>query len=75
MNVFTINEHSGHLGPVTCTIYINVFCNLTSIDQAVSEKKVFKNNGHLHVYSPGAGADNPLHLGSNVFIYSIIQSI
>ena len=26
------------------------------------EKKVFENNGHMHVhvYSPGAGADNPL---------------
>ena len=25
----------------------------------------FDNNGHIHEYSPGAGADNPL--GSNVF--------
>ena len=32
-----------------------------------------KNNGHIHVYSPGAGADNPL--GSKIFINSIIQSI
>ena len=24
------------------------------------EKKIFENGGHLHVYSPGAGADNPL---------------
>ena len=23
MKVFTINEHGGHLGHVTCTIYIN----------------------------------------------------
>ena len=40
--------------------------------QAVSEK-MFDNNGYIHVYSPGAGTDNPL--GSNCFINSIIQSI
>ena len=34
---------------------------------------MFENNGYVHVYSPGAGADN--RLGSNVFINSIIQSI
>ena len=32
--------------------------------QAVSEKKMFEHYGHIHVYSPragaGAGADNPL---------------
>ena len=28
--------------------------------QVVSEKKMFENNGHIHVYSPWAGADNPL---------------
>ena len=27
---------------------------------AVSEKKMFEYYGHIHVYSPGAGADNPL---------------
>ena len=26
---------------------------------------MFENNGHIHVYSPGAGADNPL--GSKSF--------
>ena len=26
---------------------------------------MFENNGHIHVYSPGAGADNPL--GSKFF--------
>ena len=26
---------------------------------------MFENNGHIHVYSPRAGADNPL--GSNYF--------
>ena len=29
-------------------------------DPGVSEKKMFEYCGHLHVYSPGAGADNPL---------------
>ena len=28
--------------------------------KAGSEKKIFENNGHIHVYSPGAGTDNPL---------------
>ena len=37
------------------------------------QKKMFENNGYIHVYSPGTGADNPLR--SNVFINSIIQSI
>ena len=35
------------------------------IGQAVSVEKMFENGGHIHVYSPGAGADNPL--GTNVF--------
>ena len=35
------------------------------IDHAVSEGKIFENNGHVHVYSPRAGADNPL--GSKSF--------
>ena len=36
------------------------------IGQVVSDsEKMFENNGHIHVYSPGAGADNPL--GSNSF--------
>ena len=43
------------------------------ISQAVSEKKKFENNGQINVYSPGAGADNPL--GSNFFINSVIQPI
>ena len=38
-------------------------CNLVLIGQVVSEKKLFKNKRHIHVYSPVAGADNPL--GSN----------
>ena len=30
-----------------------------------SLREQFENNGHIHVYSPGAGADNPL--GSKFF--------
>ena len=41
--------------------------------QAVSEKKMFENNSYVHVYSPGAGGDNPL--GQIFFINSIIQLI
>ena len=32
--------------------------NLALIAKAVSEK-MFENNGNIHVYSPGAGADTP----------------
>ena len=34
--------------------------NSVLIGQAVSEKKMFENNGHIHVFSPRAGADNTL---------------
>ena len=34
--------------------------NLALIGEAVSEKMMFKNNGHIHIYSPRAGVDNPL---------------
>ena len=37
------------------------------IGQAVSEKKLFQYAGNIHVYSLGAGADNPLE--SNLFHY------
>ena len=33
---------------------------------------MFENNGYVHVYSPGAVADNPQ---GSIFINSIIQSI
>ena len=49
---------------------------LALIRKAVSEK-MFGNNGHIHVYSNGEGAHNPL--GSNSFslhvTHSSIQSI
>ena len=66
LKVFNIYRHGGHLGHVTWTIYINflsffprrLHMNLAMIDPTVSEK-MFENNGHVHVYSPGAGADAP----------------
>ena len=45
--------------------------NLGLIGHAVSKKKMFENNGYVHVYSPGAGANNPW--GQIYFITSIIQ--
>ena len=58
----------GHLDHVTCTIYINFLSHFPrrihmkfGIDwPMVSEKKMFENNGHIHVYSPRTGADKPL---------------
>ena len=50
--------------------------NLAKIGQAVSEKKMFENNGHIHVFSPGAGTDNPKgNLFLNIFINTNFQSI
>ena len=63
--VFTIYSHGGHLGYMTWTIYISfhlLFLTMLHIKvgQVVSEKKIFEYYGRIHVYSPGAGADNPL---------------
>ena len=61
LKVFTINEHGGHFGHVTCTIYINFFphfqrrrhIKMALIGRAVSEK-MFGNNGYIHIYiAPG----------------------
>ena len=40
--------------------------------RAVSEEKIFENNGYVHIYSTGAGADNPL--GSICFSLTILFS-
>ena len=65
--VFTIYGHGGHLGHVTWTNYIKFRSPFQErrhikfgFDLAVSVEKTFKNGGHIQVYSPGAGADNPL---------------
>ena len=58
----------GDLGHLTKTIFIDLcphFPRRLHIKfgfdwLSVSEKKMFENNGHIHVYSPGAGADKPL---------------
>ena len=56
-------------GNVTWTIYFELSFplpkealhkNLALIGQAVLEKKIFENGCHIHEYSPGAVADNPL---------------
>ena len=56
--------HCSHLGYANKTVFINL-CppskrsstyNLALSGQAVSEK----NNGHIHVYNPGAGTDIPM---------------
>ena len=46
--------------------------NLALIGQAVSVEKMFENGGHIQVYSPGAGADNPL--GSIFFSLTVLFS-
>ena len=38
---------------------------LDLIGHAVSEKKMFAKYDHIHVYSPGAGTENPL--GTKLF--------
>ena len=43
------------------------------IGQADLEKKFSEKGGHIHVYSPGAGVDNPL--GSIFFNNTFNQSI
>ena len=43
------------------------------VGQAVSEKKMFEYYGHIHVYSSGTGADNPL--GQFFFIIINLLSI
>ena len=80
LKVFTIDKHGGHLGHVTCTIYISflsyfprrLHINLALIGQAVSEK-MFDDNGYIHVYSPGTGRQTPGC--QSLFINSIILSV
>ena len=68
--MFVISSHGGHLGYVTMTIYANfhslflrmLHIKFDLIGQAVLDKKIFQVYGHIHVYSPGARADNPLGL-------------
>ena len=77
---FTIYGCGGHLGHVIWTIYINFLSPFPrrlhmkfSLDlRSGFRKKIFANGGHIHVYSPVSGTDNPL--GQMLFIYIIIQS-
>ena len=73
LNVFAIYSHGCHLGHVTMTIYINFhrpFLTMLRIRFGSDwpsrfRDKMFEYYGHIHVYSPGAGADKPL--GTNCF--------
>ena len=68
LKVFVIYSHGGHLGHVTLTIYATFhspFLILLHIKFGFDwpssfRKKMFEYFGHKHVYSPGAGADNPI---------------
>ena len=68
--IFVIYSHGGHLGHVTMTFYTNfhsLFLRMLHIKfgfdcHAVLQKQMFAYFGHIHVYSPGAGAENPLGL-------------
>ena len=39
--------------------------NLALIGHVVSDRKMFENNGHIHVFSPGAGAKQPYGVKKN----------
>ena len=63
---FTIYGHGGHLGHVTWIIqYINFLSPFSrrlhmkfGLDrQSGFREEDVENNGHIHVYSPGVGAD------------------
>ena len=67
---FAIHSHGGHLGHVTLTIYANfhsLFLRMLQIKFGFDSPRTFREKrfeyfGHRHVYSPGAGIDNPLGL-------------
>ena len=81
MKVFNINEHGGHLGHDSCTIFINFFPtsqggstrNLALIGLSLSEKKMFDNNDYILYIAPGQGQTTPW--SQIVFINNIILLI
>ena len=64
---FYLYSHGGHLGHVTLTIYINFlypFLRMLHMKFGFDWPsgfmgEMFHYYGNIHVYSPGAGADNP----------------
>ena len=59
-----VYRSGGHLDHVTWTIYINFHSPYLrrlhlKISIEVVSGKMFENDSHIHVQSPGAGADNP----------------
>ena len=73
LKVFAIYGHDGDLDHVTNTIlYKFMFPNHIEASHNIwiwlakpSQENILENNGLIHAYSPGAGADNPY--GSNNF--------
>ena len=58
---FTIYGHGGHLGHVTWIIQYTNFLSPFHMKFGLDRQSGFReedveNNGHIHVYSPGAGA-------------------
>ena len=71
MNAFTIYGHGGqslscdldHLYNLSFPYPRRLHKKIGFDRPSILEKKIFENGGHIHVYSPGAEADNTL--GSN----------
>ena len=65
---FAIYGHGSHLGHVSKTIFTKFTFPLSKraphkVWASLAKrflKKLFESNDHTHVYSPGAGAENPL---------------
>ena len=68
--------HGSHLGHVSKTIFTKFTFPLPkraphNVWPCGLREKMLENNGHTHVYSPWAGADNPL--GLKFFFIKIIN--
>ena len=61
--VFSIYGHGGRLGHLTLNNLYTVSFPLPRRCHLKFGEKMLENNGqtHVHVYSPGAGADSPCH--------------
>ena len=77
LKVFTINEHGGHLGHVTCTYYINFLSHFPRrLNRTLA--KLFQSRCLIimvtYMYiAPGQGQTTPW--GQILFVNTIIQSI
>ena len=81
LKVFTIYGRGSHLGRVTWTIYIyflSAFARRLHIKFGFDwpsgfREKIFEIGGHILIYSPGGGADNPL--GSLTHLFSQLSHL